>query len=512
LDAFLAIDAPRALPQYRLRHAQRRNRIMSNSNAAARQFVHDFVARNAKQLATIADSIFYFGELGMQEHKTVELMTSLLEEHGFAIERGISGFPTSFLATYGKGSPVIAVHTEYDANPSNSQKSGVPRREEIVRDAPGHCEGHNLNAAVMVVSAIAMRYAMEKYKLPGTLKIFGAAAEEQLLSRPYFVRDGYFDDVDLAFHDHIYDEFKSEYGVIQSAAVSADFTFRGETAHAAVSPFKGRDALDAVVLMDMGFAQYREHMRPKMTAHRVITNGGVQPNVIPALASVWWYFRDPTAEGARALFEQGKKIAQGAALMTNCEFEVNVRAAVWPVRLNQTVAEVTQRNIEAVGMPEWTADEQAFAKALQTEAKSPASGLRQTISPLVGTTQPIAASNDCGDVSWKVPMGRIWFPSNVPHIAFHHWAAGAALATSIAHKGAVAGAKALAASLVDYFLDKSLVDETRKTFKAEIGDVVYKPLIPDDQRPPVDLNRAEMEKYRALMEPHYIRERPVIAV
>jgi aminobenzoyl-glutamate utilization protein B len=481
-------------------------------DSPAKRFALDFVERNAKPLATLADSLFYFGELGMQEHRSAELLASVLAEHGFKVERGISGFPTSFLATYGSGAPVIAVHTEYDANPSNSQKSGVPHREEIVADAPGHCEGHNLNGAVMVAAAIAIRYAMEREKLPGTLKIFGASAEEQLLSRPYFVRDGLFDDVDLAFHDHIYDQFNADYGLIQSAAVSADFTFRGETAHAAVSPWKGRDALDAVVLMDVGLAQYREHMEPKMTAHRVITNGGQQPNVIPSLASVWWYFRHPTAEGARILFEQGKKIAQGAAMMSNCELDVNVRAAVWPVRLNQTIAEVIQRNVEAIGMPHWTADEQGFAKALQKGANVSASGLRTGVKPLDGPTPQIAASNDCGDVSWKVPMGRVWFPSNVPHVAFHHWAAGAALTTSIAHKGAVAGAKALAASVLDFFVDRDLVAQTKATFQQEIADVVYRPLLPDDQRPPVDLNRAEMDKYRPQMERHYVKERPVFSL
>jgi len=236
------------------------------TSGSAKEFAIDFVARNERAFITLNDSIFYFGELGVQETRTAGLMTSLLEQHGFHVEKGISGFATSFLATYGKGEPVIAVHTEYDANPSNSQKSGVTERAEIVAGAPGHCEGHNTNAAVMIASALAIRYSMEKFGLLGTLKIFGASAEEQLLSRPYFVRDGLFDDVDLAFHDHILDEFGTDYGMMQSAAVSAEFTFRGESAHAAVSPWKGRDALDAVVLMDMGLAQHREHMKPTMTA------------------------------------------------------------------------------------------------------------------------------------------------------------------------------------------------------------------------------------------------------
>lgn len=136
-------------------------------------------------------------------------------------------------------------------------------------------------------------------------------------------------------------------------------------------PFKARDALDAAVLMDVGMAQYREHMQPGMSAHRVFTEGGSQPNVIPSRAAVWWYFRHATAEGAQLLFSQAQKIAQGSALMTNCELDVNVRSAVWPVRLNQSVAEAVQHNIEAIGMPSWTAQEQNFAKALQEEAAVP---------------------------------------------------------------------------------------------------------------------------------------------
>lgn len=478
-------------------------------DSGAKQFILRYADQNAGALATLSDALFYFAELGMQEHRSAALLGEQLSEHGYRVQSGISGFPTAFLGTYGDGAPVIAIHTEYDANPANSQQSGATRRAEIVQGAPGHCEGHNVNGAVMVLAALAVRHAIERHGLGGTIKVFGAPAEEQLLSRPYFVRDGLFDDVDLAFHDHILDEFKSDYGVIQSAAVSADFNFRGESAHAAVSPFKARDALDAVVLMDTGLAQYREHMQPGMSAHRVITHGGLQPNVIPSFASVWWYFRHPTAQGAFDLFEQARKVAQGAALMTNCEFDVNVRSAVWPVRLNQAMAEVVHRNIEAIGMPAWTADEHAFARALQQAAGVPATGLRTTATPVTGPAAQMSASNDCGDVSWKVPMARVWFPANVPHLPFHHWAAGSALATSIAHRGALAGAKALAASIIDFLEHPELVRRCRESFKQEIGDVVYRPLLPADQRPPVDLNRPEMEKYRPAMEPHYIRERPV---
>ena len=473
-----------------------------------KQFVFNFLDRNAEALANLGDSIFYFGELGMQEHESATLMTGILSDAGFRVERGISGFPTAFLATYGSGSPVIAIHTEYDANPDNSQQPGVAEHREIEPGAPGHCEGHNVNAAVMVAAALAIKRAMEKFSLKGTLKIFGAPAEEQLLSRPYFVRDGYFDDVDVAFHDHVSHSFGSSYGLMQSALVSATFTYRGETAHAAMAPWKARDALDAVVLMDMGMAQYREHMQPTMTAHRAIIDGGNQPNVIPAKATVWWYFRDPAAEGARKLFEQGKKIAEGAALMTNCELDVDVLSAVWPVRGNQTMAEVIQRNAELIGMPKWTEEEIFLAKELQRKAGVKVDGLYSEVTPMRGPAKQIAASNDCGDISWVVPMARVWFPSNIPNIGFHHWAAGVALAMSIAHKGGVAGAKALAASVLDFLANRAFVEEAKATFKEEIGDMKYRPLLPPDQKPPVELNRVLMEKFRGEMRKHYLKERP----
>jgi len=476
---------------------------------AVRGYVIEHVERNRQAVTDLSDAIFWFAEPGLQEHETSALMCSLLEEAGFAVQRGISGFPTAFLATAGSGGPVVAMHTEYDANPDNSQAPGVAEKREIVPGAPGHCEGHNANASAMVAAAIAVKSAMEQFQLPGTLKVFGAPAEELLLSRPYFVRDGWFDDVDVAFHDHIWGEFSTEYGQIQIASISAEFTFHGETAHAGLAPWKGRDALDAVVLMDMGLAQFREHMEPTMRAHRAITDGGVQPNVIPARASVWWYFRDPSAEGAQRLFEQAKRIAEGAALMTRTEVEVNVKSAVWPVRGNRTLAQCVQRNIEHVGMPRWDEQEQSLARALQAAAGVPETGLRPELTPLTGPAKMIMASNDCGDVSWKVPMARLWFPGNVPGITYHHWSAGSALATSIAHKGAVAGAKALAASVADCFVDPAIVDEAKRTFAEETAGTQYVPMLPADQAPPVGANEELMKRFRPLLEKHYRERRPV---
>jgi len=471
----------------------------------------DYLDRNAKAIAALNDSIFYFAELGMQEIKTAGLMCELLEKGDFKVQRGISGFASGFCATCGSGAPVIAIHTEYDANPDNSQASGVAEQRAIVEGAPGHCEGHNVNGAVLVASALAAKAAIDTFGLTGTLKVFGAPAEEQLISRPYFVRDGWFDDADIAFANHIGTDLSVGYGLIQSALVSASFTFHGETAHAGVAPWKGRDALDGVILMDMGLAQYREHMTPSMRAQRVITNGGDQPNVIPRTAAVWWMFRDCSAEGALKLFEQAKKIAEGAALMTDTSVSVEVISAVWPVRGNRTLAELFQREIELVGVPDWTKEEDDLARAVQAKVKVPVEGLKRTIAGLKGPAVQNPGANDAGDISWKVPMVKFYFPGSIPHVNFHHWAAGVPLATSIAHKGALAGAKVMAAAIVECLKNPAIVAEAKRTFKDEIDGVEYRPLLPSDEKPPTDLNRAMMDKYRPLMEKHYLAQKPVFS-
>ncbi|MFN3890263.1 MAG: amidohydrolase [Beijerinckiaceae bacterium] len=478
------------------------------SNSPEKDFAEQFIDRNEQAIRTLNDSIFYFGELGMQEFETSKLMCDLLEQDGFRVERGIAGFPTGFCAIYGSGEPVIAIHTEYDANPDNSQQAGVTEQAAIVEGAPGHCEGHNVNGTVMIAGALAAKRAMEKYGLKGTLKVFGAPAEEQLVSRPYFVREGLFDDVDLAITPHIGAEFGVGYGLIQSALISATFTFHGETAHAGVAPWKGRDALDGVVLMDVGMAEYREHMTKSMSAQRVITNGGDQPNVIPRKASVWWYFRDSTAEGAMKLFERAKKIAQGAALMSDTTVEVDVMSAVWPVRGNQTVAELVQREYERVGQPEWSDEEERLARDLQAKAGVKVEGLRRDVHRMKGPAVQKPAANDAGDVSWKVPMAKMYFPANIPNINFHHWAAGVALGTSIAHKGAKCGAKALANSVIECFVNPAVVREAKRTHEKEIEGFEYRTMLPVDQKPPVGLNAPTMAKYRDAMREHYVKEKP----
>jgi aminobenzoyl-glutamate utilization protein B len=475
------------------------------------KFVRNYLERNADALALLGDKIFYFGELGMQEHETARLMTRVLEEAGFRVERGISGFPTGFCASYGSGGPVVALISEYDSIPDNSQRAGVLQQEPIVEGAPGHCEGHNLNASVLVGAALAAKAAMDAFGLAGTLKVFGGPAEEQLVSRPYFVRDGWFDGVDVVFHDHVSSDFSTGYGVSQNALISATFHFHGETAHAGVAPWKGRDALDAVVLMDMGVAQYREHMLPTMMAQRVITKGGDQPNVIPRHAAAWWYFRDVSAAGAEQLFRRVSKIAEGAALMSDTQLEIEVMSAVWPFRGNRTLADLLQASMTRVGMPAWTPEEETFAKDLQRALGLPEVGLTREVKPMTGPAVQRSSANDIGDISWKAPMAKLYFPANVPGATAHHWGAGVVLAHRIGHKGAEAGATALAFATLECFRNPAIVEEAKRTFAEEVAGVQYRSLLPPGQKPPVTLNHDLMERFRPQMAKHYLADEPRFA-
>lgn len=245
-----------------------------------------------------------------------------------------------------------------------------------------------------------------------------------------------------------------------------------------------------------------------MRAGRVVTDGGEQPNVIPAHASIWWYLRGATAAQSVQLLEQARRCAQAAALATNTTMKEHLLAASWPVRGNQTMAEVTQRNVELVGVPEWTGDEQALARELQRKANVEVEGLKTEPAPMLGPTVQLPSGNDCGDISWVVPMTRISFPSNIPNIGYHHWAAGVVLATSIAHKGAVAGTKALAASVVEFLQDPELVVEAKRTFASEIAGVEYEPIIPLHQDPPIERNAEAMARWRPAQRAHYLDRKP----
>src|SRR5690242_15421537 len=281
-----------------------------------KQLAFDVVDRNAGQMALLSDSIFYFGELGMQEFETTKLLKDTLEAAGFKVELGGAGMPTNLWAEYGSGRPKIAIVSEIDALPGGSQTPGTYERKPLVKDGPGHMEGHNTHSGVASTAAFAVKQVMQRYNLPGTVAISFGPAEEQLGSRPYLVRAGLFKDVDAIIYLHIGDGLTTGFGLQNYAAISSVFTFHGKTAHGAVNPWEGKDAVDAVELMDIGFDKLREHLRPSYRAHRSIMFGGIQPNIIPDKGVIWWFVRDASMPAAKETYDKLMKIAEGAALMT----------------------------------------------------------------------------------------------------------------------------------------------------------------------------------------------------
>ncbi|RMF87013.1 MAG: amidohydrolase [Nitrospinota bacterium] len=461
-----------------------------------------WVEDQAAFLGKLGDAVYSYAELGMQEVYTSRLLQEVFRAHGFTVEEGISGIPTAFLATYGSGQPTVALLEEFDALPNTSQKPGIPFHDPIVGGAPGHGEGHNTNAAVLVGAALALKAVLEKHNLPGTIKAFGVPAEEQLVSRPFFVRDGYLKGVDFAIDGHIHSRFGTSYGIKSYGLISAEFTFRGKTAHAGVSPWLGVSALDAVQLMNIGYEFLREHLPPTLRVHHVTSYGGDQPNVVPARASTWYFFREQSAEATRILYQRAKQVAAGAAMMTGTSVEDRILSAVWPVRANKLLAEIAFQNIREIGMPRWSREEQRLAKAVQRAVGLDPLGLPTGIEPLQRATQ-FGGSSDVGDVSWVVPYVRIDFPAQPIGIPFHHWSAGVCAATSIAHKGIAAGVKAIAATALEVMTQPRLLTRVKQSFRRELGKTRYTPLLPPEVSPPVHLNREIMEKYRPAMQRYY---------
>src|SRR5437016_928848 len=319
-----------------------------------KQLAFDVVDRNAQAMADISDSIYYFGELGMQEFESTKLLKDTLTAAGFKVELGGAGMPTNLWAEWGSGRPKIAIVTEIDALPGGSQTPGEFERKPMVQDGPGHMEGHNTHGGVASMAAFAVKQAMQRYNIPGTVAISFGPAEEQLASRPFIVRAGYFKDVDAVIYLHIRDTLNTTFGIGNYAAISSIFTFHGKTAHGAVNPWDGKDAVDAIELMDIGFDKLREHLRPTYRAHRSIMFGGIQPNIISDKGQIWWFVRDASMPAAKETYDKLLKIAEGAALMTGTSWDVQYSASAWPHLVNKALAEAIQKNLEEVGVPKWT--------------------------------------------------------------------------------------------------------------------------------------------------------------
>ena len=460
----------------------------------------------------MVDSVFSFGELGFQEFETQRYLTGILKQNGFTIETGIAGIPTAWVARYGSGRPVIALGSDVDGIPQASQKPGVAYRDEIVPGAPGHGEGHNSGTPLNVLAAIAVKRVMEREKLPGTILIWPGVAEEQLGTKAYYVRAGLFKEVDAVLYNHVGSNLSTSWGDGGgNGLVSVEYTFEGETAHSAGQPWRGRSALDAVELMNVGWNYRREHLRLQQRSHYVITNGGDQPNVVPRNASVWYYFRETTYDGIKRMWEIGDKMAEGASLMTNTKYSSRVLGSAWPSHMNRTLAETMFENIKSVGIPQWTEADIQLAKATQKELGVPENGLTMKIADALRgrESQPDedkrgGGSDDIGDISWNLPTVSLSFPANFQAGPGHNWANAIAMATPIAHKGTVAGARVQAMTMIDLLTRPDVLAQAREYFeKVQTKNHKYTPLIRPQDQPAIHLNKNIMDRYRPEMRKFY---------
>lgn len=427
----------------------------------------------------IALQIWNYAEVGYKEHKSSALLQQTLQANGFTVQAGVADIPTSFVASYGSGQPVIAILAEYDALPGLSQEA-VPGKQPIKGVDAGHGCGHNLFGTASVAAGIEIKKLIESKKLSGTIRVYGCPAEEGGSGKVYMVRAGLFKDVDVAVHWHPSD-VNAVTMTSALANTSAKFRFYGLSAHASMAPEKGRSALDGVEAMDHMVNMMREHVPQETRIHYVITQGGKAPNVVPDFAEVFYYVRHPKREWVVSVFDRLTKAAKGAAMGTDTKVEYEIIGGTHDLLINRTLAEAMQQNLQKVGGVNYSAAEIEFGKKIQSSFsyQSPAIERAATIAPLKPVIDAGGGSTDVGDVSYAVPTVGLEAATWIPGTAAHSWQAVACNGTDIGAKGMMVAAKTMALTAIDLFTDATLITKAKEEFKQSRGDYQYKALLGD---------------------------------
>jgi aminobenzoyl-glutamate utilization protein B len=429
----------------------------------------------------VSEKIWSFSETALQETKSATLLTDVLEKEGFSVTRGAAGMPTAFVASAGAGAPVIGILAEYDALPGLSQAAGVPKKSPRAEGAPGHGCGHNLLGTAAVAAAVAANRDRLAAKLPGTIRVFGTPAEEQLLGKPFMLRDGAFAGTDVVLAWHPADaNYVCTKPYLAIAAV--DVEFFGKTAHAAMNPWLGRSALDAVEIFDHALALMREHVLPTARLHRVIKNGGLAANIIPDYARVQWFVRDENGERVNEMMGRLKKAAEGAGLATETTSKVSLLASTREPLFNVELSKVLQKNLVRVGAPKWDAADLALARGIQKEVGVPETGLADTVLPYA-PGHGAGASSDVGEVSGALPLAELAVATGAAGQPWHHWAVTSCSGHALGQKGMLVAAKVLAASMTDLLRDPATVAAAKAEFAKSTGGKPYVSPLGPDQKP-----------------------------
>lgn len=461
------------------------------------------VKANQDLLIDVSDQIWEFAELGLEEFKSSKLLIKTLNEAGFSVKSNVADMPTAFYADYGKGKPVIGILGEYDALPGLSQKA-QPYREPLVKGAPGHGCGHNLLGVGSLGAVLAVKEAIDTGDVKGNIRFYGCPAEETFNSKGYMIREGLFDDVDIAMTWHP-DNFNRLNMMSSLAMNSVVFKFHGRAAHAAGDPQNGRSALDAVELMNIGANFMREHMLSDARLHYIITKGGDAPNVVPAEAEVYYFVRAPERHQVEELYARLINIAKGATLMTETKMEIDFLSGMYNTLYTEVVSDVISNSMRKVGTPRFNRDDISFANELKKSIpKDSLEGfyrlippemmemakaifsqpLNKIIIPPFGKGNVDPGSTDVADISWKVPLGEFTTACEAMGSPGHSWQNVATSGMNIGHKGMLTAAKILAMSALGFMKNPDLVEKARKEHDHIHKDNPYKSPLPEGLKPP----------------------------
>lgn len=467
-----------------------------------RDDVFEDIENERERLTSMAQRIWETPELGLHEEESVAVLIDRLEEEGFEIETDVGGMPTAFVASFGSGDPTVGILGEYDALPDLSQNV-TAERDPVVEGGPGHGCGHNLFGVAGVGGAIAVKRAIERGDVDGTIEFYGCPAEETLVGKVFMARDGAFDGLDAAITWH--PGTLSTPTVDRSIALdSMQFTFEGVSAHAAASPESGRSALDAVELLNTGVEYMREHVSEKARIHYVITNGGEAPNVVPAEATVWYYVRAPTRDEVERISDWLTDIADGAATMTQTDVTRRFITGCWEYRPNHTVTDVIWETMQELGTVGYDDGDRAFASDLretisdeQVEAsledvpEEYATDIREADLyddpvPPYAEGKAGGGSTDVGDVSWITPTGQFRATTWTVGTPAHTWQATAANG-DFGKKGCVYAAKVLGGTAYTLLTNPAIVDRANEEFDEMTSDRGYETPLPTGTEPPFDV-------------------------
>lgn len=433
------------------------------------------IDEHAAELAQLSDRIWAYAEIALREHRSSAALADFAEQQGFRVQRGVAGMPTAFVATYGEGRPVIGVMGEFDALPGLSQQA-VAEKVPLEAGAGGHGCGHNLFGAGSLGAAIAIKKQIAAGNLRGTVIFFGTPAEEDYGGKVYMARAGLFDGVDAVFAWHPSDDTQADM-VSSQAMVDLAVEFRGRAAHAAGDPWNGRSAVDALELFTHGVNLMREHVRPTSRMHYTIVSGGDVPNVVPEYAKAWLWLRDWKRSEVEQLLARVRRLANGAAQMTETTATVTVQGGSWEVLVNETGARLLNANLLWLGPGDYTEQEQAFARQIQRATGVPEAGMFAGVRPLEGQPQE-GGSTDVGDISWITPTLHVSVATAPLDAPWHGWPVVATAGMSIGHKGMVRAAKVLAATMVDLYERPQALAAVQAEFKAKKGAIVYESYVP----------------------------------